>query len=106
MARVRGGRWTNWAGNQSATPSSFERPTNDSDVVAIVRSARSAGRTVKAVGTGHSFTPTALTTGHLVTMDRLRNLVAVDREAGTVTVGAGIGIGDLNETLGTPSSAW
>lgn len=99
MARVRGGRWTNWAGNQSATPSSFERPTNDSDVVAIVRSARSAGRTVKAVGTGHSFTPTALTTGHLVTMDRLRNLVAVDREAGTVTVGAGIGIGDLNETL-------
>ena len=99
MARVRGNRWTNWAGNQTATPIAFERPSSDADVAAIVHQARERGRTVKAVGTGHSFTSTALTTGHLVRMDRLRRVADVDRDAGTVTVGAGITIGELNETL-------
>lgn len=99
MASVRGHRWTNWAGNQTATPIAIERPSSDDDVAAIVRQARERGRTVKAVGTGHSFTSAALTTGHLVQMDRLRRVVDVDRDAGTVSVGAGITIGDLNETL-------
>ena len=99
MARVTGNRWTNWAGNQSAIPLAIERPASENDVVAIVGRARDARRTVKAVGTGHSFTSTALTTGHLVTMNRLRRLIDVDRAAGTVTVEAGITIGELNETL-------
>lgn len=99
MARLSKNRWTNWAGNQSASPHTIERPASEGDVVSIVQRARSDGRTVKAVGTGHSFTSTALTSGHLVTMDRLRGIVDVDRGAGTVTVGAGITIGDLNETL-------
>ena len=99
MARVTKTRWTNWAGNQSATPMSIERPSSENDVVTIVGRAREGQRTVKAVGTGHSFTSTALTNDHLVTMTRLRRLIDVDRVNGTVTVEAGITIGDLNETL-------
>lgn len=99
MGRVRGSTWSNWAGNQTAKPLSIDHPDDEHELVALISSARSAGRTVKAVGTGHSFTPTALTTGHLVTMGRLRRVTDVDRAAGTVTVGGGITIGDLNETL-------
>lgn len=99
MARLRGKRWSNWAGNQTATPVAVDRPASEHDVVAIVQRARDAGRTVKAVGTGHSFTSTAVTTGHLVTMNRLAGVTAVDHDAGTVTVGAGTTIDDLNHAL-------
>lgn len=99
MGRVRSSSWSNWAGNQVAHPFTIERPANEHDVAAIVGRARESQRTVKAVGTGHSFTPTALTSGHLVLMDSLRQVIDVDRDAGTVTVGAGITIGDLNHVL-------
>lgn len=99
MGRLRSDSWSNWAGNQTARPHAIERPTGDDDVVAIVRKALDTRRTVKAVGTGHSFTSTAITDGHLVIMDSLRRIIDVDRTAGTVTVGAGITIGDLNLAL-------
>lgn len=99
MSRLRSDSWSNWAGNQTARPHAIERPTSDDDIVAIVRSALDTHRTVKAVGTGHSFTSTALTDGHLVIMDSLHRIIDVDRTAGTVTVGAGITIGDLNLAL-------
>jgi FAD-linked oxidoreductase len=99
MGRIRSHSWSNWAGNQTARPFAFERPNDEGDVAAIVRRAHESGRNVKAVGTGHSFTSAAVTGGHLVLMDRLRHLIAVDRSAGTVTVGAGVTIGDLNEIL-------
>jgi L-gulonolactone oxidase len=99
MGRVRSTSWTNWAGNQTSRPHAIERPSDEDEVVAIVHRAREAGRSVKAVGTGHSFTSTALTDGHLVIMDSLRRIIDVDRQAGTVTVGAGITIGDLNLAL-------
>lgn len=95
MATVRRGVWSNWAGNQSIRPEGFDRPTNEDQLASLVSSARR----VRAVGTGHSFTGAALTDGRLVSMDDLRRLVAVDREAGTVTVEAGITIADLNELL-------
>lgn len=99
MGRVRSISWTNWAGNQTSRPHAIERPSDEDAVVAIVRQAGEAGRSVKAVGTGHSFTSTALTDGHLVIMDSLRRIIDVDRQAGAVTVGAGITIGDLNLAL-------
>jgi len=64
-----------------------------------VRRAAEARRTVKAIGSGHSFTSTAVTDGEMIRLDHLRRLVAVDRAASTVTVEAGITIADLNELL-------
>ena len=57
------------------------------------------GLTVKAVGTGHSFTPAAATDGLLIRPDRLTGIRTVDREAGTVTVAAGTPLKRLNEPL-------
>ena len=50
-------------------------------------------------GTGHSFTPAAVTDGLLLRPQRLRRVRSVDGEAGLVTVEAGCPLRVLNETL-------
>lgn len=96
---TRSGTWTNWAGNQSCHPTAVHRPSSQEEVSDIVARAASRSETVKAVGSGHSFTPAALTDGHLLDLGLLRRLVEVDRSAQTVTVEAGISIADLNDLL-------
>lgn len=91
--------WTNWAGNQTCRPAAIHVPTTEDHVCDIVAQAAQSGETVKAVGSGHSFTPTALTAGHLVDLRSLSRLVDVDRDSHRVTVEAGITIDDLNTLL-------
>ena len=99
MSSIRRGTWTNWAGNQSIKPKWINEPASESDVADIVARAAKSNRTVKAVGAGHSFTSTALTSGHLINMGHLNKIVHVDREKNQVTVEAGIHISELNEQL-------
>lgn len=65
----------------------------------LVSRAAAAGQRVKAIGAGHSFTPIAMTSGVLVSLDHLGDVVAVDRERSQVTVGAGIELRELNRRL-------
>lgn len=99
MSSARRATWTNWAGNQTARPLSVERPATENQLAELVARAASHGHTVKAVGAGHSFTAAACTDGHLVSLDGLTGLLAVDRDGGTVTVQAGIRLSDLNVLL-------
>ena len=99
MSNIRRGVWTNWAGNQTARPSAVHRPANEDELSAIVSRAANDRTTVKALGSGHSFTATSVTTGAMIDMSRLSRLIAVDRTASTVTVEAGITIADLNLLL-------
>lgn len=71
--------------------------TSTDDVVAVVREAAEAGRRVKAIGGGHSFTDAAMTDGHLIGLDAMRRVVAVDGY--DVTVQAGIRLAELNQQL-------
>ncbi|MBF6045420.1 FAD-binding protein [Streptomyces sp. NRRL B-1677] len=91
--------WRNWAGNVSARPARTAAPATAGEVAAAVVRAASDGLKVKAAGTGHSFTAAAATDGLLLRPERLTGLRAVDRAAGTVTVGAGTTLRQLNETL-------
>ncbi|GAA4805500.1 D-arabinono-1,4-lactone oxidase [Nocardioides caeni] len=68
-------------------------------MVAAVGSARAAGRRLKAAGTGHSFTGIARPVDHHLLPDRMRGIVAVDREAMTVTALAGTQLKVLNAEL-------
>ncbi|MEU5238307.1 D-arabinono-1,4-lactone oxidase [Streptomyces lydicus] len=91
--------WRNWAGNVTARPARSVAPASTEELVAAVRAAAEDGLTVKAAGTGHSFTPAAATDGLLIRPERLTGVRAVDRAAGTVTVAAGTPLKHLNETL-------
>jgi len=91
--------WRNWSGLESATPSSVEDPANTDAVVAAVERARTEGTTVKMVGTGHSFTAVSAPEDTMLRPHRLSGILAVDREAMTVTAGAGTRLEDLNRQL-------
>ena len=97
---ITGGRWTNWAGNQSAHPAEVVTPSSAAELGERIRRAAEAGRTVKAVGSGHSFTAIASAgDGVLVRPDGLTAVRELDREAGTVTVESGLPLSRLNRLL-------
>ena len=94
-----GTRWRNWARNQVAEPFAVHRPSSEHDLAAIVKQASAERRTVKVVGSGHSFTDIACTDGHLVDLSLYNRVLAIDPEARTATVQAGIRLEDLNVHL-------
>ena len=91
--------WSNWAGIQRCAPDVIAHPSGTEELASTVKEAVAAGRSVKVVGSGHSFTDAACTTGTLIQLDRHTRLVGVDRERLQVTVQAGMGLAALNETL-------
>lgn len=95
----RGAQWSNWAGNEVARPLSIEAPRDEDELAEVVREARARGESVKVIGSGHSFTPAAVTDGRMVSIGSLAGIRSVDHDRRTVTVGAGTRLMDLNESL-------
>ncbi|MEV6207616.1 D-arabinono-1,4-lactone oxidase [Kitasatospora sp. NPDC051914] len=94
------GTWTNWAGNQTARPARTVAPGSAEEIADTVRRAAERGQRVKAVGSGHSFTAIASSgDAVLVRPDALTAVRSLDREAGTVTVEAGLPLARLNRLL-------
>ncbi|MEU5725089.1 D-arabinono-1,4-lactone oxidase [Micromonospora sp. NPDC047738] len=93
--------WSNWAGNQRSTATLVARPRTVDEVAAAIRAAADAGRTIRAVGSGHSFTGTAFTDGHRLELTELDTGVTVDTTRRLVTVPAGMTLHTLNDLLAT-----
>ena len=91
--------WKNWAGNQKCSPIEVAHPSSDAELAAVVKATASRGRTVKVVGSGHSFTACALTNGVQVVLDQYKKVTAIDPVACTVTAQAGATIAELNKLL-------
>jgi L-gulonolactone oxidase len=89
--------WTNWARTETAHPQAVVSPRDVNEVARVVWAAERAGRRLKPVGSGHSFTGAAVTDGVMVRLDRLRRLDV--GEAGLVTVGAGWTLHELGPAL-------
>jgi FAD-linked oxidoreductase len=92
-------QWQNWSGLESAEPRRVIAPASTDAVVAAVTSAREQATTVKMVGSGHSFTGIAAPGDVMLRPDRLSGIVAVDRDAMTVTAYAGTQLKELNSQL-------
>lgn len=100
MLRVGSGEtWVNWAGTATASPAAIAHPASTAEVSALILEAREKSLTVKAVGSGHSFTPVAVTDGVLVRLDRLCGIVSADVASGIVRVRAGTPLHQLNDAL-------
>ena len=91
--------WSTWAGNRSCSPAAFERPADRDGVSAAIARAAAAGRTVRAVGAGHSFSDIALTDGTMLHLGALDRVLDADRASGLVHVEAGITLHALNRRL-------
>lgn len=94
-----GGRWRNWAGDQSCHPAELHRPSNREELAAAIAAAAAAGRRVSVAGSGHSFTGAAMTDGAMVRVEALRGILDADPASGLVRVGGGTVLADLNEEL-------
>ncbi|MFI7577439.1 D-arabinono-1,4-lactone oxidase [Micromonospora sp. NPDC049497] len=91
--------WSNWAGNQRATATTVLHPTTLDEVVEAVRATAAVGGTIRAVGSGHSFTAVAVTDDRRMELTRLDTGVRVDAGRRLVTVPAGMTLHTLNDLL-------
>jgi L-gulono-1,4-lactone dehydrogenase len=91
--------WRNWAGNESARPRRVATPRSADEVADEVRKAAAGGLTVRMAGTGHSFTPAAVTEGVLLRPGGLTGIRSVDAAAGLATAEAGCPLHVLNAEL-------
>ncbi|CAM5516265.1 D-arabinono-1,4-lactone oxidase [Streptomyces fumanus] len=98
-ASGKNGTWRNWGGTVSARPAREVAPASVEELAEAVRRAAEDGLTVKAVGSGHSFTSIAATDGVLIRPQLLTGIRHIDRTAMTVTVEAGTPLKRLNLAL-------
>jgi FAD-linked oxidoreductase len=96
---VADGTWRNWAGNVTVTPVRWERPASIDEIVRAVTAAGAEGLTVRAVGSGHSFTPIAMAPGVALDLSGWAGIVAADTRTGLVTVRSGTRLRELNADL-------
>jgi xylitol oxidase len=86
---------TNWAGNVTFGAARVLRP----GTVAQLRELVAGSTRARALGSGHSFSRIADTTGDLLSLDDLPRAVWIDEERQAVTVGAAIRYGELTARL-------
>ncbi|MDQ2835950.1 MAG: FAD-binding protein [Actinomycetota bacterium] len=91
--------WQNWAGTYSVDPVRIVHPRSPEQVAAEVCRAAEDNLSVKALGSGHSFTDIAVTRGVMIALDQLRGIISADRHTGLVTVAAGTTLRELNDSL-------
>ncbi|BCJ43920.1 FAD-linked oxidoreductase [Actinoplanes ianthinogenes] len=89
-------RWTNWGRNQESVAEVLT-PGSIDEVAAMVTASAEAGRRIKTVGSGHSFTAIAVADDRRMFVHRLNQLISVDGPL--VTVQAGMQLSTLNALL-------
>ena len=97
MAVTTGRVWRNWGRSASSRPFAVARPESVDEVAALIRFAREEGRTVKAVGAGHSFTAIAATDGLQLDLSALSGIRGIDGHR--ITLGAGTRLSDVPPLL-------
>jgi L-gulono-1,4-lactone dehydrogenase len=90
--------WSNWTGDQRCAPTAIVRPGSEDELAAAVRAAAERG-SVRAVGSGHSFTDAACTDGTMVDLAHRQRVLDAEPATGLVTVEAGITLHRLGAEL-------
>ena len=86
---------TNWAGNVRFSARQARRPASVAELQRLV----AASPRVRALGTGHSFSPIADTPGALISVAGLPKIIEIDASRPGVTVSAGLTYGELAAEL-------
>lgn len=91
--------WSNWGGNQTATPAYTVRPRTEEEALNTVRYAIREGLPVRAVGAGHSFTPLVHTGGVLMDLSALTGISGTDSSRGRARALGGTAISAFGDAL-------
>lgn len=99
MEPVNRKEWRNWGRNVRATPEQWLTPERVEEVQAAVRSAKDSGKRLRVVGAGHSFSPVAQPKEILMSLERLRGILAFDEDAMEVKIAAGTPLWQVGPAL-------
>jgi FAD-linked oxidoreductase len=93
--------WRNWSGSVQFSPATFSQPASLPDLQTVVRTAASAGQTIRVAGSGHSFVPLVATDNTLLSLDNLAGVESIDEGAdgGHATIWAGTHLKPLGAEL-------
>ncbi|PKF74854.1 D-arabinono-1,4-lactone oxidase [Chryseobacterium sp. PMSZPI] len=80
MLKVNNYTWINWAGNYSCLAENYFEPETEEQIIDIVRFAGINKKKIRVVGSGHSFTPLALSNEILVSLKNYRNLISIGQD--------------------------
>ena len=89
------GVWRNWTHNYEVRPKLYQIPSSEAQLAAMIASAKQ----LRVVGGGHTFNDSPLSPDTLISLDAYDGVLAIDREAKTARVQAGIRLRDLNKAL-------
>jgi FAD-linked oxidoreductase len=92
--------WRNWAGTAVATPARWRQPRTEAEISAAVTAAAADGLQVRALGSGHSFTAAAATTGVALDLSKWTGITGADTRTGLVTARSGTSLRALCAELG------
>jgi L-gulonolactone oxidase len=67
----------NWAGNIEFTPEKVFAPTSTSDVQIMVEAAKKLNKTIRPIGSGHSWTGLIASDQFFVHLDRLQGIIVI-----------------------------
>lgn len=96
---IKSAHWRNWVGNQSCIRAERGAPSSENELCSMVSDATGRGVNVRVAGSGHSFTPIALTNGLHMTLAGMKGIKSVDKERRRVTAAAGTTINELVKVL-------
>jgi FAD-linked oxidoreductase len=101
MSGQMGGKttWQNWSGSVACDPAAIVYPTTLDEIIAVVKEARAARKHIRAVGSGHSFTPLVSTNESLISLDNYAGVESIEADKNLVTVRGGTKIKQLGELL-------
>src|ERR1700733_10963857 len=85
----------NWAQSHSFGAETLQRPADASELRELIL----RGGPIRALGTRHSFTDLADTTGRLVSIERFPTDLVIDEDARTASFAPGIRYGNLATAL-------
>jgi FAD-linked oxidoreductase len=89
--------WRNWSGGQSCIPADRPAPANEEELAALIRS--SAGRVIRPVGSGHSFSPLVPTEGTIVSLAKMSGLISHDNASLQAEFWAGTPVSQMGGPL-------
>ena len=64
----------NWAGNVRGVAENYFQPTNENEIIEIVKKAASENKKIKLVGAAHSWSAVALPVNYLVNLDHYNKI--------------------------------
>src|SRR5690625_2218227 len=91
--------WRNWSESVHCQPENYVKPENLLELMQVVEASRKQNKSIRIVGSGHSFTPLVATSEVLISIDCLTGIDHIDYDENLVTVWAGTNLKDLGEQL-------